>query len=97
VALLERVQVPLATPIVPMIFCARSFRLRHRRDILKMSFGGQDTTAVVENYKCARPSIELRMGILNEVECAPVAQLDRAVDFESEGCRFESCRARQFS
>ena len=25
---------------------------------------------------------------------APVAQLDRAVDFESEGRRFESCRAR---
>ena len=23
----------------------------------------------------------------------PVAQLDRASDFESEGCRFESCRA----
>ena len=25
---------------------------------------------------------------------APVAQLDRATDFESEGCRFVSCRAR---
>ncbi len=25
---------------------------------------------------------------------APVAQLDRVADFESEGCRFESCRAR---
>ena len=24
---------------------------------------------------------------------APVAQLDRVTDFESEGCRFESCRA----
>ena len=24
---------------------------------------------------------------------APVAQLDRVVDFESNGCRFESCRA----
>ncbi len=26
---------------------------------------------------------------------APVAQLDRAVDFESEGRRFESCRAQK--
>lgn len=26
---------------------------------------------------------------------APVAQPDRAVDFESKGRRFESCRARQ--
>ena len=28
---------------------------------------------------------------------ALVAQLDRASDFESEGCRFESCPARHFS
>jgi hypothetical protein len=28
---------------------------------------------------------------------APVAQLDRASDFESEGREFESLRARQFS
>ena len=28
---------------------------------------------------------------------APVAQLDRAPDFESVGRRFESCRARQFA
>ncbi len=27
--------------------------------------------------------------------CAPVAQLDRAPDFESVGRRFESCRAYQ--
>ncbi len=27
---------------------------------------------------------------------APVAQLDRVADFESEGCRFESCRARLY-
>jgi hypothetical protein len=26
---------------------------------------------------------------------ASVAQLDRASDFESEGCRFESCRMHQ--
>jgi hypothetical protein len=29
------------------------------------------------------------------VACAPVAQLDRAPDFESVGRRFESCRAYQ--
>jgi hypothetical protein len=28
--------------------------------------------------------------------CAPVAQLDRASDYESEGRTFESFRARQF-
>ena len=28
---------------------------------------------------------------------ASVAQLDRASDFGSEGCRFKSCRTRQFS
>jgi hypothetical protein len=28
---------------------------------------------------------------------APVAQLDRAPDFESVGRRFESCRARQIN
>ena len=27
---------------------------------------------------------------------APVAQLDRASDYGSEGCGFDSCRARQF-
>jgi hypothetical protein len=29
-------------------------------------------------------------------QCAPVAQLDRASDYESEGRTFESFRARQF-
>ena len=29
------------------------------------------------------------------IEDAPVAQLDRASDYGSEGCKFESCRARQ--
>ena len=28
---------------------------------------------------------------------APVAQLDRASDYGSEGCGFDSCRARQFN
>ena len=31
-----------------------------------------------------------------ESNCAPVAQLDRAPDFESVGRRFESCRAYHF-
>jgi hypothetical protein len=30
-------------------------------------------------------------------DAAPVAQSDRVADFESEGCRFESCRARFLS
>ena len=30
------------------------------------------------------------------LQCAPVAQLDRASDYESEGRTFESFRARQF-
>ena len=28
------------------------------------------------------------------IEDAPVAQLDRASDYGSEGCKFESCRVR---
>lgn len=31
------------------------------------------------------------------VNHARVAQLDRATDFESEGCKFESCRERQLA
>ncbi len=27
--------------------------------------------------------------------CVPVAQLDRASDYGSEGCRFNSCQVRQ--
>lgn len=30
-------------------------------------------------------------------QSALVAQLDRVLDFESIGCRFEPCRAREFS
>ena len=30
------------------------------------------------------------------IKNAPVAQLDRVSDYESEGHRFESCRARHF-
>ena len=30
-------------------------------------------------------------------ECGPVAQLDRASDFGSEGCGFKSCRDRQIA
>src|SRR2546425_1005535 len=32
-----------------------------------------------------------------QMHWASVAQLDRASDFGSEGCRFESCPTRQFS
>ena len=38
-----------------------------------------------------------RINILQIMNLAPVAQLDRVVDFESKGCRFESCRARFFN
>ncbi len=37
-----------------------------------------------------------RFRALAERHCAPVAQLDRASDYESEGRTFESFRARQF-
>ena len=37
------------------------------------------------------------MPIMSPPLCAPVAQLDRASDYESEGRTFESFRARQFS
>jgi hypothetical protein len=30
-----------------------------------------------------------------QLKCAPVAQLDRAFDYESKGRKFESCRAHQ--
>ena len=42
----------------------------------------------LETWRCSRCAI---IGIR-----APVAQLDRAPDFESVGRRFESCRARQW-
>ena len=42
--------------------------------------------------------IDKELSNVLDYEClefsAPVAQLDRVADFESEGCRFESCRAR---
>ncbi len=32
-----------------------------------------------------------------QIKCdAPVAQLDRAFDYGSKGCKFESCRVRHF-
>jgi hypothetical protein len=37
----------------------------------------------------------LLMSLIKSNPHAPVAQLDRAPDFESVGRRFESCRARQ--
>jgi hypothetical protein len=40
------------------------------------------------------PSIARQKRIKHDSPLAPVAQLDRASDFESGGRRFESCRAR---
>ncbi len=36
-------------------------------------------------------------GLLCLAKCAPVAQLDRALDYESRGQEFESLRARHFA
>jgi hypothetical protein len=43
--------------------------------------------------------LEMRAGLWarNDSENAPVAQLDRASDYESEGRTFESFRARQLT
>ena len=40
-----------------------------------------------------RLAFQNKMGY-NATYDAPVAQLDRASDYGSEGCKFESCRAR---
>ena len=40
-----------------------------------------------------RLAFQNKMGY-NTTHDAPVAQLDRASDYGSEGCKFESCRAR---
>ena len=45
---------------------------------------------LMERWYCAvSPCVSLR------IIAAPVAQLDRASDFESAGRRFDSCRAHQ--
>ncbi len=48
------------------------------------------------SYGRASPAAALA-GILNATHPAPVAQLDRAPDYESGGQEFESLRARQLS
>ena len=50
----------------------------------------------IEHAETARKTV-LRLAKLNEPlsDSAPVAQLDRAVDFESTGREFEPLRARQ--
>ena len=40
-------------------------------------------------------SIPIGTSIIRPQHFAPVAQLDRASDYESEGYVFDSCRARQ--
>jgi hypothetical protein len=49
--------------------------------------------------------LEVNLGLRNyfgagkvlTLQCAPVAQLDRVSDYESEGRKFESCRAHHKS
>ncbi len=56
--------------------------------------------AAVYGTSCGarRPKSEVARGFgflysLDSARCAPVAQLDRAFDYESKGRKFESCRA----
>jgi hypothetical protein len=48
-----------------------------------------------------QPNLGLRIfsgvGKVLILQCAPVAQLDRAFDYESKGRKFESCRAHHKS
>ena len=39
------------------------------------------------------PQVQCRCKIIGIQQSGRVAQLDRASDFYSEGCRFKSCRA----
>lgn len=51
-----------------------------------------------ENWRSGRLLVAFRMAALQSpcvVGSASVAQLDRAFDFGSKGCRFKSCRAHQ--
>lgn len=45
----------------------------------------------------AHPSITLRMDALSEVECAPIAQLDRALAYGASCCWFDSSWAHHLS
>ena len=54
--------------------------------------------AFFSKYACNPPQSVLgeRLAGKRHLQCAPVAQLDRAPDYESGGQRFESFRARHF-
>jgi hypothetical protein len=41
-------------------------------------------------------TVDFLYSIVTFLSCAPLAQLDRALDYESSGQRFESSRARHF-
>ncbi len=48
----------------------------------------------MRNEKCL-PVFTIHHFPFNIYQCAPIAQLDRAFDFESKGRRFESCWVHQ--
>jgi hypothetical protein len=83
-------------------------RERARALVLAQAFFGRPQTLPIRpgaGSKCAlsRPFpdrfSEMPMGLLarDDSENAPVAQLDRASDYESEGRTFESFRARHYT
>ena len=70
--------------------CRRSFD-RDPFSLIVSNLTGQ----MIERYKGA--TFRKRSPKRISKWCAPVAQLDRVLDFGSKGYRFESCRARHFS
>ena len=53
-----------------------------------------DVAQLVE-HRIVAPDVASSSLVIRPIKCALVAQLDRAVDFESKGRRFESCQAHQ--
>ena len=51
--------------------------------------------AQLAEHRVVAPVVEGSIPFTHPIFFAPVAQLDRAPDFESVGRRFESCRAYQ--
>ena len=51
------------------------------------------STMEIPQIFCFPLTIPARLCYYNQADCAPVAQLDRVSDSDSEGHRFESCRA----
>ena len=56
------------------------------RDVLYSALAARRTALAV-------PVIDFRSSHCGGPGCAPIAQLDRASDYESEGRKFESCWA----